>query len=164
MFYYGQQQSDVQLEASLDKNLYNEAELVTIKVPLSLPYQNDQKEFERVNGEISFNGKIYKYVKRKIAEGNLVLMCLPDYNQMRLKKEKEDFYKDVNNLSQGTGSKKQENSKGNSFKNLLSEYDQVHYKCTAALFGSHLSHTFLNHNYILSAATHSSPEQPPELI
>ena len=159
-----QQQSDIQLKASLDKNIYNEEELVAVKIPLSLPYQNDQKEFERVDGEISFNGKIYKYVKRKIAEGNLILLCLPDYNKMRLKKEKEDFYKDANSLAQNSGSKKQENSKGNAFKNLLSEYDQVHYKFQSALFKVPLSHRFLNQNNLLAAAPHASPEQPPELV
>lgn len=162
IFFYAQKQSDARLETSLDKNLYDEADLIAITVPLSLPYQNDQKEFDRVNGEISFNGKIYKYVKRRIAEGNLVLLCLPDYNKMRLKKEKEDFYKDVNSFAQNNGSKKQENSKGNSFKNVLSDYDQVHYQSEVALFGVHLSHKFLKHDCSLSAAPHSSPEQPPE--
>lgn len=164
IFCYAQRQSDIQIEASLDKNLYSEAELVTIKIPLSLPYQNEQMKFERVDGEISFNGKIYKYVKRKISEGNLILLCLPDYNKMRIKKEKEDFGKDVNNFAQNTGSKKQENSKSSFSKNSLSDYDQVHYKSDPELFWVHLPHTFSPHEAPLPVAPHSLLEQPPEMV
>jgi hypothetical protein len=162
VFFYAQQQSDKQLEAKLDRDQYNESELVTIKVPLSLPYQTDQAEFERVDGEITFNGKIYKYVKRKITEGNLILLCLPDYNKMRLKKEKEDFFKDSNNLAQNQGSKKQENSKS-SIKNILSEYDPFHYNYVTALFEDNSCHTFSSDGVAICSAPHSSPEQPPEL-
>lgn len=161
-FFYAQQHSDIQLEAALDKELYNESELIAIKVPLSLPYLTDQTKFERVDGETSFNGTIYKYVKRKISEGNLILLCLPDYNKMRLKKEQHDFFKDANNLAQNSGSKKQENSKGN-FKNVLSDYEQLQGKYLAALFEEHLSHKSSNPDARLIAAPHASPEQPPEL-
>ncbi len=164
MFFVAQQKSDVQLEASLDNNLYNESELITIKIPLSLPYQNDQVSFQRVDGEITVSGKIYRYVKRKIENGSLVLKCLPDYNKMSLKKQKEDFNKEVNNVAQNTGSKKQENSKGSSFKNILSEYDQLDDKYAAVLFAEQTSHSFSNHKMSLSSSPHSSPEQPPELV
>ena len=163
MYFYAQQQSDKKLEASLNKNLYDETDLVTIKVPLSLPYLNNQTNFERVDGEISFNGKIYKYVKRKIENGSLIIKCLPDYNKMSLKKQKEDFSKDINNVAENSGSKKQDNSKGNSFKNILGEYDQPHYKYVAVSFQERLSHSFSDPEASLSASPHSSPEQPPEL-
>jgi hypothetical protein len=162
VFFYAQKQSDKRLEASLDKEQYNESELVTITVPLSLPYQNDQDDFERVDGEITLNGKIHKYVKRKISEGNLVLLCLPDHNKMRLKKEKEDFFKDSNDLAQNHHSKKQENSKS-SVKNILGEYDESHHKYVCALFDETSYHTSSNANVPLCSAPHASPEQPPEL-
>jgi hypothetical protein len=161
MFFYAQQQSDKQLEANFDKDQYDEAELVTIKVPLSLPYQTDQADFQRVDGEITFNGKIYKYVKRKIADGNLVLMCLPNYNKMRLKKEKDDFFKEANSLGENTGTKKQENSKGNFYKNIVAEFDKIDYT-SSAILDQRLSHGFSQHKFPLLTMPHSSPEQPPE--
>ncbi|HKG69981.1 MAG TPA: hypothetical protein VKA92_14000, partial [Segetibacter sp.] len=100
LFNYEQQQSDVRLEASLDKQDYNDADLVTIKVPLSLPYVNNQQNFERVDGEITVNGKILKYVKRKIADGNLILLCLPNDHKMRIESAKEEFFKYTNDLVQ----------------------------------------------------------------
>jgi cbb3-type cytochrome oxidase subunit 3 len=51
-FYYAEKKSDRQLEAQLDKNQYNEADLVVLKVPLNIPYQLDESQFERVDGEI----------------------------------------------------------------------------------------------------------------
>jgi hypothetical protein len=90
-FYYAEKKSDRQLEAQLDKDQYNEADLVVLKVPLNIPYQLDKSQFERVDGEIVLNGKIYKYVKRKVSEGNLILLCIPDAHKMNLKKSKTDF-------------------------------------------------------------------------
>jgi hypothetical protein len=160
-FFYAQQQSDRRLEVSLDKKEYNEEELITLKVPLSLPYQTDQAHFERVDGEITFKGKIYKYVKRKISGGNLVLLCLPDYNKMHLKKEKEDFFKDTNNLAENSSSKKQENSKA-SYKNFLSEYDQFETSFSTKLLVASSFHPFSIFDAALSSKHHSTPERPPE--
>ncbi len=60
---------------------------------MSVPYQIEQKDFERFDGEVNLNGKIYKYVKRKVCDGNLVLLCLPDHNKMNLETAKNDLFK-----------------------------------------------------------------------
>jgi hypothetical protein len=91
-YYFEQQRSDKNFEALLDKEQYNDAELITIKMPLLLPYQSDTKDFERVSGEVNFNGKIYKYVKRKIENGEFVLMCLPDKNKMQIENQ---YFKEI---------------------------------------------------------------------
>lgn len=164
VYLYVQDRADKQTELSLDNRQYNESDLITLTVPLSMPYQTDQSSFERVDGEIKLNGKIYKYVKRKVEDGNLVLLCLPDYNKMRLQKVKEDFGKDVNGLSQNAGSKKQETPKSNSFKNILSEYDTSETNFTDALSKSIKSFGSSNHSSRLLSFPHCTPEQPPELV
>lgn len=164
MFNYAQQQSDVRLEASLDKNEFNEAELIAIKVPLSLPYLNNQENFERVDGEITVNGKIYKYVKRKITDGNLILLCLPDHNKMRIESAKEEFFKYANDLVQNNHSKKSGNSQTGTFKNPVGEYDNFTSEFTTTSSVANLVYGIskqLNH---LPSSPHCSPEQPPELI
>ena len=60
-------------------------------MPLNIPYQVEGSQFERVDGEIALNGRIYKYVKRKVSEGNLILLCIPDAARMSLKKAKADL-------------------------------------------------------------------------
>ena len=164
VFNYLQQQSDFQFVTSLDRNDYNDEDLVTIKVPLSLPYLNNQQNFERVDGEITLNGKILKYVKRKIADGNLILLCLPDPNKMRIKSAKDEFYKYANDLAQNNQSKKPGDTKPGVFKNLLSEYnindseDNFSFCNILKSFGKTARSSFLPSSHC------KLPEQPPEVI
>lgn len=164
LFNYAQQQSDIKLEASLDKNDFNEAELITLKVPLNLPYLTNQQNFERVDGEITVDGKIYKYVKRKITDGSLVLLCLPDHNKMRIESAKDEFFKYANDLVRNNNSKKSDHSKTGIFKNLTGEFDSYATKFTTGYSVANIVHTILKQLNYLPTPPHSSPEQPPELI
>ncbi len=164
VFNYAQQQSDVQLTASLDKNEYNDADLITIKVPLSMPYQTVQSDFERVDGEVTVNGKVYKYVKRRIADGEMVLMCLPDNNKMRIQEGKDDFFKNTNDIAQNNTSKKSDNAKTPVFKSGLSDCDPqtTFYSITsvAALAADNAS----SQSEALLSSPHTPPVQPPDAI
>jgi len=161
LYYFAQQESDINLEKAFDKDQYSEEDLITIKIPISVPYQVERKDFERFDGEIKLNGKIYKYVKRKVCDGNLVLLCLPDHNKMRLETAKNDLFKNSNDL-QNTSSKKQGNSKrggtnlSNEYNQSLTEYRLGYYK---------ILHNFGFPNQLcpLPSAPHGCPVQPPEL-
>lgn len=106
MFYTLQQKADKQLVSRLDNNSYNDNDLLTITVPLSMPYLTDSKDFERKDGEITLNGKIYHYVKQKIFQGNLILMCVPDEQKMHLENAKDNFFRLANELQTNPSSKK----------------------------------------------------------
>jgi len=164
LFNYEQQQSDIRLEASLDKQDYNDADLVTIKVPLSLPYLNNQQNFERVNGEITVNGKILKYVKRKISDGNLVLLCLPDQNKMQIESAKDEFFKYANDLVQHNQSKKSGNTKSGIFKNLLSEYNVNFSDYSRSLKSIVHTYNITSQSNFLPSSHCNLPEQPPEIV
>ena len=164
LFNYEQQQSDRKLEALLDKQDYNDADLITIKVPLSLPYVSNQQNFERIDGEITVSGKILKYVKRKVSEGNLVLLCLPDHDKMRIKSAKDDFFKFANDLVQNNQPKKSGNSKSGVFKNLLSEYNITSSDYAAAIFNTAPEHIVPFQSEHLPASHYKLPEQPPETV
>jgi hypothetical protein len=163
LFYFAQQQSDINIERALDNNQYNEKDLITIKIPMSIPYQIGWKDFERFDGEVNLNGKIYKYVKRKVCDGNLILLCLPDHNKMHLETAKNDLFKNSNDL-QNTGSKKSDNSKPASGKNLSVEYNQNITEYRLAFYNALHNFGFVYQVSPLSFAPHSSPEQPPELV
>ncbi len=157
-----QQQSDVKMEASIDNNNYNEKDLITIKMPLSMPYQLDQKDFERVSGEVTYNGKIYKYVQRKVSNGELILQCLPDENKMKLQSAKEDFFKFANDLQQNNSSKKSNTSDFS--KNWLSIYDKHDADKNEFSFTQNSSSFYSEIIFAYSSGTHISPEQPPDLL
>lgn len=164
LFNYQEQQSDVRLEASLDRQDYNDADLITIKVPLSLPYINNQQNFERIDGEITVNGKILKYVKRKIADGNLVLLCLPNQNKMRIASAKDEFFKYANELVQHNQSKKPGNTKSGMFKNLLSEYNINYSYYLSVVYSISYTYNTAAQSKFLPSSHYSLPEQPPEII
>ena len=120
-FYYLQQKEQSSFEATLDKETYDEKELITFKMSLSLPYQPSWKEFERVDGEITIDGTIYKYVKRKIEDGQLTLLCLPYYKKMTLAKASTEFGSHGNDLAP-LGKKGNTATPGKS--NSLNEYEE----------------------------------------
>ena len=160
---YMQQKSDTQLEARLDQNHYNEAELVELKIPIHLEYQINSPTFERIDGEVKLDGILYKYVKRKVTNDTLVLLCLPNHKKMDLQKAKDEFFKNTNDIAQGNNSKKSDNSKSISFKKLTSEYEEQSLSFNAQQINSH--HDFGIFSLInLSKSPHISPEQPPEPI
>ena len=98
-FYYAEMKADMAMEARLDKDQYDADKLICLTVPLDNPYQLEQKSFERVNGEISIHGKIFKYVKRRVCEGKLVVLCIPDDHRMVLNNAKFAYSNIVNGLA-----------------------------------------------------------------
>jgi len=118
VFHFAEKASDTKLEASLDNYEYNDSELITIKVPVSNPYSINQSGFERIDGEINFDGKLYKFVKRRVLNGELILLCIPNHGKMQIEKKKSNY------IAENTATEKQDNSKSRIIKNLHLEYDQ----------------------------------------
>ena len=98
-FNYAMQQADFSLEASLDKNNFNQQDLFTLKIPLNLPYQNVTSSFERIDGEIMVNGKNYKFVRRMVQNDTLYLQCISHAEKNTLEKKSNDYFGTVNDLS-----------------------------------------------------------------
>ena len=93
---YAQLKNNLDLEELFDRELYDESQLVELKVAMNLPYQTSRPVYERVDGEIELGGTIYKYVKRKVANDTLYLMCLPNTQKMNLETAKNDFFMRLN--------------------------------------------------------------------
>ena len=119
---YFQQRSDVAFEAKLDKRDYDESQLIELKVPLNLPYQTNWNDFERFDGEIEVEGVHYKYVKRKVYNDSLILLCLPNEAKTKIKSAGEEFFRLVNDLQYPSQGKKSDNGKPSSTKNPVTEY------------------------------------------
>jgi hypothetical protein len=119
---YLQHKADRQLEAKLDVEDYDSSQLIELKVPVSLPYQSNWDDFERYDGEIEVNGIHYKYVKRKVYNDSLILLCLPNEDKMKIENAKDNFFKLVNDLQTASSQKGSSKSENLSFKNLITEY------------------------------------------
>ena len=81
---YLQQNSCMEAEARIDQQDYHEAELISIKTTLRLPYYNSSPDFERAYGSIKIDGVEYEYVKRRIYQDTLELLCLPNHQKTAL--------------------------------------------------------------------------------
>jgi len=154
-----QHRADTRLEAQLDQHQYNESSLIEIRIPLNMPYQTASSGFERYDGEIEYNGIHYKYVKRKIEDGQLVLLCLPNETKMRLQSARDEFFKLINDIQRSSQSK---NSNAVSLKNPVTEYWQEQNNwCINALVALHNHYT--SYGIILpSSPSLTTPAQPPE--
>ena len=156
---YLQHRADTRLESQLDQNQYNEASLIEIRIPLNMPYQNVSSDFERYDGEIEYNGIHYKYVKRKVANGELVLLCLPDESRMRLQNARDEFFKLVNDLQNAPAKSP---APAHTVKNPVTEYWQQqnnwHFEALATQQRHYTSYTAV----IPSSPPITTPAQPPE--
>lgn len=84
LFDYFIQRSNEELIQQLDAHQYNDHELIELKIAMHTPYLAGWSNYERVDGEAEVDGIFYTYVKRKIHNDTLYLLCLPDKNKTRL--------------------------------------------------------------------------------
>ena len=160
---YLQHTSDKKLEIAINTDSYDDSQLIELKVPINLPYQTTWSDYQRYDGEIAVDGILYKYVKRKVANDTLYVMCIPNTNKMHLESAKDNFFRISNDLAQNNTSKKTNNSKGFSFKNQQNEYDQYSFTLNTIVdfISQHRLWLAMRHQYI-PETPHISPEQPPD--
>lgn len=122
-FHYIVERSADRYEFAFDHNEYDDSQMMVIKIDLDMPYLAENTTFERVDGEINVDGIDYKYVKRKVYNGQLVLLCLPNKQKSKLKSARDEYFSIANSLISHTGSK-QSPAKSMSEKNVTTDYDQ----------------------------------------
>ena len=158
-----QQNADTKLEAKLDRNEYDESQLIEIRVAVNLPYQTDWAGFERFDGEIEVNGVHYKYVKRKMENGQLVLKCIPNQAKQQLELAKGDLFKITNDLQQDNAAKKSGTPTVSLVKSLLGDYDNPQQLNMAARYALAATPAYTVYQPgLVTDLYHSTPEQPPE--
>lgn len=90
--------SDQQLVQQVDRHQYHESELITLKIPLQIPYNTDWSNYERIDGEIIVNGIYYNYVGRKFSRDTLYLLCLPNAIKTNLYAARNGYSQQVHAL------------------------------------------------------------------
>ncbi|HEY2728098.1 MAG TPA: hypothetical protein VGI61_13055 [Parafilimonas sp.] len=155
-----QQKANKQLVAKIDKSDYDESNLITVKISLSMPYLTNWNDFKRTDGEITLNGKIYHYVKEKVYNGELILMCLPDEQKMNLQTAKNDFFKTQNDLQNNTSKNSGENSHVVKFS--ISDYIKTENAVNAFAANNNLISPVDSYFAHLQQGENLIPEQPPQ--
>lgn len=98
VFHFANQKADQQIQARLDNESYNENELVVLKMPMSVPYYSGtaysgNTEFEYTQGEVTLEGVIYRYVKKRVVNDVLEMYCIPHESKMELMNARDRFAK-----------------------------------------------------------------------
>ena len=98
MGYYGvflglQYKNDKEMMQKFDAGEYSDSELVTIKIPITIPYAMDSKDFPRVDGEFKHNGEFYRLVKQKLSQDTLYVVCVKDHENKRIDEAMTSFVK-----------------------------------------------------------------------
>ncbi len=153
--------NNAHLEAQLDDNNYNESELISLKVAAThLSYYNTSKSFERVDGQIEIKGVLYKYVKRRLYNDSVELLCIPNIGSMQLQNAKDNFFKIANDLQNTTQNKKVPTHSVQ--KNLTICFCPIN----RISFGSDLSFSILertsSYNSYFPSPLIAQPDQPPK--
>ena len=151
-------QSDSEFVKQIDISHYNEAELVEVKVPLNMPYITNTGAYERVDGQLEHDGIHYNYVKRKVSNDTLYILCLPNESKTKLYNAKAAYSKEANDIP--SNKKAAGNTKKSGFdteQNRLSDS----YMVSDVLISSGTEYPSLStarlHNIFIAI-----PEQPPK--
>ncbi len=113
-----------QLETVIDQKQYNDAELISVKKPTNLPYYNNTKDFTRAYGEVEMDGVLYQYVKCRIYNDSLEMLCIPHTSKQQLLTSKNNFTQVVFDFKKDTDKKSSESNKAFSFIKLLGEFEK----------------------------------------
>lgn len=160
VFNFAQHAGDRQLERSLDEDFYADDDLIELKVAMHMPYQTNRSTYERVDGEIEIEGRLYKYVKRKVVSDTLFLLCLPNVRKMQLETAKNDIFQKMNTENRSDNSE----AYWSFFKDLqnITGDSYLLFSIGAPYFQNRLLYCNTNAAGLISSP-HLSPEQPPEL-
>lgn len=77
-------QTDQKLTYRLNTDQYDPSETIEIKIPVTLPYPIQDRDFERVDGRFEHNGEHFKLVKHKLQNDTLYVVCLRDQETRQL--------------------------------------------------------------------------------
>ena len=87
-----------ELLTRLDAKDYSSEETITLKIPFTLPYWMDSREYERVNGEFQYQGEFYHLVEQKLEKDTLYVVCIKDASETRLHEAMTDYVKLTNDI------------------------------------------------------------------
>lgn len=159
---YLEGRADEQLEARLDDNRYDDSQLLSVKVASHLSYSMPSLQFERVDGQVEVGGVLYKYVKRRIYNDSVELLCIPNHAAMNLRTAKNNFFQLVNDLQHNGQGKKADSHPGNAKSPSAPEYIATH---SLFVLGNP---SFISQSYgpcdatALPSADPTTAEQPPD--
>jgi hypothetical protein len=113
------------MQTAVYNNKYNEADLVSFKTALNQPYNTNTDGYDYVDGEMDVNGTYYQYVKMRVYNDTLEVLCIPNCTKSSISEKKEEWSKQLNDLANNKQSKK--SSTTSLVKTIFSEFTGTHH-------------------------------------
>jgi Fic family protein len=157
---YAEYKAAAYMYNTLLQNEYSNEELITIKKQINLPYYNNTSSYTDVNGEVEINGMIYTYVKYRIYNDCVEMLCLPNSQKTRIKQAKTDYFAAVADVNKNKSEKNK--TANNTLKKSLSDFENFTMAITSpSAFIANLKNAtaYLNN---ISTGLITSVKQPPE--
>jgi hypothetical protein len=95
LFQYFIKQSDSIANEQISKGLYKSSELVELKIPVRMPYVEEQLEYQNICGHIEVSGNSYNYVAMKMTRDTMYVKCIANHEKTRLVSEKVIMGKEI---------------------------------------------------------------------
>ncbi len=82
-----------ELVQKLDNNSYSASETITFKIPISVPYATEARDFVRVDGEFEHDGEVYRLVEQRLDQDTLYIVCVKDQESKKINQALADYVK-----------------------------------------------------------------------
>ncbi len=114
--------ADTNLQIALDNKTYNQADLFLVKIPINLPYQNNWTSFERIDGEVNFEGETYRFVQRKVENDTMYLQCIRHAEKINIQQKANDIFGKTTDIASNNSSKKSSSNQPTVIKNMVEDF------------------------------------------
>ncbi|HEX4850893.1 MAG TPA: hypothetical protein VFV08_08815 [Puia sp.] len=159
---YLEQRANQRIDNLVDRNIYQESQLISIKVPADhLGYFINSSQFERVMGKIVIAGIQYNFVKKRLYNDSLELFCIPNTQATALKSVRNEICKWLNDQS---GQNKKSDSNPGAAKNFSTDYYVTIHTIDITDLDSFLLHESRDQSQGLSFPHLIKVDQPPEIL
>ena len=156
---YLQSAQTIHIEKQLDRLEYNDEDLISIKTILHLPYYSSSPEFERAYGSITVNGISYEYVKKRVYNDTLEVLCLPNHHKSKLQQLSNDITRMTADSDASTPG-----GKNLVIKISLPEYCNALTVFTATVLSKHTITNKVLNSSVFPSGYLTVPELPPQSI
>jgi hypothetical protein len=76
-----------------DTGSYGNEGMITVKIPMTVPYATGSADFERVDGTFTHEGQVYRMIKQKVTPDAIYIVCTRDLDGTQIENALTDFVK-----------------------------------------------------------------------
>jgi hypothetical protein len=158
--YYGiflglQYKNDHDFSLRLEQNQYSQNDVMTITVPMAIPYHSDDQEFSRAEGRIQYDGNIYRLTKQKLVHDTLYIVCIRDKAETKIAEALSDYVKTFTDNPSHT-------NHGKATVNLIKDYLPTDISISSQVQGWSKEITFADHALFFQSHCADISTPPPQ--